>query len=74
VPENAEDVAGGYRSMEAMRSRNVLGRNFLWCADIQESRSEPLYVDQVHYTGAFSKAVAGCIAELIRGRGLLALQ
>lgn len=74
VPDNDADVADGYRVMEAKRSRDGLGRNFLWCADIQEGRSEPLYVDQVHYTAAFSKAVAGCIAELMKGRGLLALQ
>ena len=55
--------ADGYRGMAAVRE--TLGRNFLWCADIQEGRKEPLYVDQVHYTGAFSKAFALCIANSV---------
>ncbi len=54
---------------EALRIH--LGANFLWCADIQDGMNDPLYVDQVHYTAAFSKTVAFCVASLIKDRHLL---
>jgi hypothetical protein len=57
--------------MEAKRSADALGANFLWCADIQAGRRERLYVDRAHYTAAFSKATAACIAGLVRERALL---
>jgi hypothetical protein len=45
--------------------------DLIWCADIQDGRQEPLYVDQVHYTAAFAKTVAACIAAPLQERGLL---
>jgi hypothetical protein len=44
---------------------------FLWCADIQESLAEPLYVDHHHYTGAFSKIFAEHICRSCLERKLL---
>ncbi len=74
APADSPGVAEGYEAMAARRLREDLGADFLWCADIQEGRREPLYVDRVHYTAAFSKATAACIAGLIKERELLAPQ
>jgi hypothetical protein len=46
----------------AAERRAEFGKSFLWLADIQQYRTEPLYMDAVHYTAAFSKAVA---AEIV---------
>lgn len=54
-------AAPGYALMAARLADKRLGRNFLWLADIQQDRQEPLYVDQVHYTAGFSKTVAEAI-------------
>ena len=45
--------------------------NFLWCADMQESLAEPLYVDKVHYTARMSALVASTISGELVARGLL---
>jgi hypothetical protein len=47
------------------------GENFLWCADIQESLAEPLYVDKVHYTAKMSRLIATTVGAWIIGQGLL---
>ena len=65
-------IAGvGYPALSARAAKSDLGRRFLWCADIQEQLRVPLYVDQIHYSAAFSKTVAECIARLAKERGLL---
>jgi hypothetical protein len=46
--------------------------NFVWCADIQQDLTEPLYVDVHHYTAAFSKILAGYIVQTCLDRHLLA--
>ncbi len=38
---------------------------FLWLADLQTDRNEPLYVDSVHYTAAFSETIARALAKHI---------
>ena len=40
-----------------------LGRNFLWCADLQSDLKEALYIDKVHYSGEFSKRITGTIGN-----------
>ena len=60
----------GYR-LFAAEMRDSPADDFIWCADIQEGRHEPLYVDQVHYTPSFAKTLAICIASQLRERGLL---
>jgi hypothetical protein len=45
--------------------------NFLRCDALQKDRHEPLYVDNVHYTVAFSKEVASCIADQLIVKRLL---
>ena len=43
----------------------------LWCADFQETLTEPLYVDAVHYTERMSERLARHIAQLLAERKLL---
>ena len=45
--------------------------NFLRCDALQKDRHEPLYVDGYHYTAAFSKEVASCIADQLVAKRLL---
>lgn len=61
----------GYPLMRERVESEKLGDNFLWCADIQEGVNAPLYVDTIHYTAAFSLAIADCVAAKIRERNLL---
>lgn len=53
----------GYPLIKKYFDEHPQPRNFLWAADIQGQKREPLYVDQVHYTSKFSKAFAVYIAE-----------
>ena len=55
----------GYPLMARFAKENNLGGNFLWCADIQEQTTEPLYVDTMHYTGKMSKLLAKTIADML---------
>lgn len=61
----------GYPRMAEFAGRGTLGDNFIWCADIQEGLSEPLYVDAIHYTDAMSRRVAACITDGMTERNLL---
>jgi hypothetical protein len=53
----------GYPVMARYAAGNDMGPNFLWCADVFESAKEPVYVDQMHYSDAGNRAVAGCIVD-----------
>lgn len=59
----------GYNSLSSIK--NVLGNNFLWCADMQEGLKEPLYVDVVHYSAKMSKKFAAEIHRQILERNLV---
>jgi hypothetical protein len=61
----------GYERMRQIVGSVDQGPNFLWCADIQEGLTEPLYVDDVHYTAAMSHRLAEHIAGLLAERDLL---
>jgi hypothetical protein len=61
----------GYSYIERRVQEKPAGENFLWCADIQESLAEPLYVDKVHYTAKMSRLIAATIGAQIVERGLL---
>lgn len=60
-----ERSAYGYPVMAERRKASDLGGDFLWLADIQEDRREPLYMDAVHYTAKFSREIAGYIADFV---------
>jgi hypothetical protein len=61
----------GYGYFAEYTNTYDLGSNFLWCADVQESFNEPLYVDVGHYTAKMSRIVAEKIANMIIERKLL---
>ncbi len=42
------------------------GDSFLWLGDLQVGRTDPLYVDRVHYTGDFSRIIADAIVNFVR--------
>jgi hypothetical protein len=50
----------GYPLMYDRYQSGSLPSNFAWCADVQEGRSEMLYVDQVHYRPLLAQLVAEC--------------
>jgi hypothetical protein len=67
-----------FRQMEDYYStlREVLQQrppcpHFLWCADIQEGRTDELYCDGTHYNIAFAKVFADYIGQLCVERKLL---
>ena len=62
--------AVGYREAEARRGQTMLGKA-LWLADMQESKKENLYVDQVHYSPAFSAEIGERIAAHLVKTGML---
>jgi hypothetical protein len=66
-----EPQAVGYPQMRALYDRGALGKNFLWCADLQAGEHECLYVDICHYTAKFSEKFGEAIAALSLERELL---
>jgi hypothetical protein len=64
-------VKYGYPEMAEFVRRNPPGDNFLWCADMQEKLTEPLYVDATHYSGKMSRMVAQEISDFIKEKKLL---
>ena len=61
----------GYERMAEYIEKHRLGKNFLWCADIQKDEKEPMYVDKVHYSADFSKQFATAIVDLLFERHLV---
>jgi hypothetical protein len=61
----------GYRRMAERLRRAPPGPDFLWAADLQEGVQEALYVDQIHYTAAFSRRIGAEIARALVERGLV---
>ncbi len=64
-------VRAGYERLRQIVGSTDAGPNFLWCADIQEGLTEPLYVDDAHYTATMSHRLAEHIASLLADRDLL---
>jgi hypothetical protein len=63
--------AFGYPRMAERLRREPLGPGFLWAADLQVGVFQPLYVDQIHYTGAMSARIGAEIGRALLDRGLL---
>lgn len=61
----------GYERVRQIVEAEDEGPDFLWCADIQERITEPLYVDYIHYTAAMSRRLAEYIGGLLTQRKLL---
>jgi len=60
----------GYTLVERRAREGSFGENFVWCADIQEGKKEPLYVDLTHYSSAMARDFATCIFRALKARGL----
>jgi hypothetical protein len=58
----------GYPLARALHDAGSLGEDVLWLGDLQRGRAENLYVDQCHYTAAFSAEIAQHIAEALAER------
>ena len=61
----------GYARLAERLRREPPGGDFLWAADLQDGVREPLYVDQVHYTAAFSRRIGEEIGQALVERGLV---
>jgi len=61
----------GYQYMARLKEERPIGKNFLWCADIQEHLQVPLYVDKVHYSAEMSAMLAHYITNSLLERGFL---
>jgi lysophospholipase L1-like esterase len=61
----------GYPYMAEYIKKTPLGKNFLWCADIQQNIQEPLYADSCHYSAKMSYLFAQAIADQLMERNLL---
>jgi hypothetical protein len=59
----------GYSLMA--QQKDLMGHNFLWCADVQQVIDPPLYVDKLHYSPVLSRVFAETIATLMIERGLV---
>ena len=63
--------AFGYPRLAERLRREPPGRDLLWAADMQDRVSEPLYVDEIHYTAAMCGRVGEEVGRAILERGLL---
>lgn len=64
-------TGAGYVEFSNYVSKHSMGRNFIWCADIQEGINKPLYVDGVHYTAEMIGLVSDCVLNNATKRKLL---
>jgi len=66
-PEAAPILDYVRRGYDLMRAQRRAGdARLLWLADMQEGRTDNLYVDADHYSPAFSREIAQAIAERLR--------
>jgi hypothetical protein len=61
----------GYPAMAQTVAARDMGNHFVWCADVFEHETKPVYLDSVHYTVDGNETVAGCVAQAIVQRRLL---
>ncbi|HTY70228.1 MAG TPA: SGNH/GDSL hydrolase family protein [Alphaproteobacteria bacterium] len=66
-----ERGAVGYALFARWLESHPAGDSFLWLADIQEDETAPIYLDNMHYTAAFSRKIARHIAEAMFARGFI---
>ena len=64
-------VYSGYTRLRQIVDAQPQGPDFLWCADFQESLTEPAYVDIMHYSAYLNQQLAQYAAELMVERGLI---
>lgn len=62
-----------YEVMNNERGKLADDQSFVWCADLQEGVTEPLYLDEVHYTPRLNRMLAERIGQTLQVRGFLTL-
>ena len=68
---NNPHARAGYEHFARWIEREPLGKNFIWCADMQESLHEPLYIDRIHYAPAMNHLLCEEIVSRMSERGML---
>ena len=61
----------GYALMEELRGKVDLGPSFLWLADLHQGFTQPMYIDQVHYSPPFTKEIARAISAFLIERKIV---
>jgi hypothetical protein len=61
----------GYPLMADHVKSHDLGNNFIWCADIGQDATQPLYVDITHYSPRMSEMLAQTICDLLKEQHLI---
>jgi hypothetical protein len=61
----------GYPLMAEYLKKLNPGNNFIWCADIGQDATQPLYVDITHYSPRMSKMLAQTICDLLKAQHLI---
>ena len=63
----------GYKEFKKIKARlqQREQEKILWLGDLQRNKKEPLYVDEWHYTAAFSREIAEQIAQALVSRNLV---
>ena len=65
TPPGLRRQAASYEALDRIRAQPDVAQNLLWLADMQRAHKKNLYVDDVHYTEAFSDEVADRIAKAL---------
>ncbi|MGB0580521.1 MAG: SGNH/GDSL hydrolase family protein [Limisphaerales bacterium] len=63
--DDQSQEAAAYHYLEPRLTGENNPKDFLWAADLQEGRKQILYVDEVHYSAAFSKIIAEAISSVL---------
>jgi hypothetical protein len=64
----AEGLVLGYARLDALRHAGdprLVAPSFLWLADAPSAGLDPLYVDRVHYSAAFTRQLADRLAPVV---------
>jgi len=72
-PSDMEVVRYGYSEFNRLMARLPAHeqKRLVWLGDLQRTKKEPLYVDEWHYTAAFSREIAEQIAQALVSRNLV---
>ena len=71
IPDNHRRARYGYPAMAAYVQKHDMGKDFDWCADIQEHVVEPLYADVMHYNFEGNQLVSECLVSGLLSSGTI---
>ncbi|MCH7548193.1 MAG: hypothetical protein IH969_01425 [Candidatus Krumholzibacteriota bacterium] len=69
-PNNTYAQAG-YENIARRIESGTEPANFIWCADMQETLREPLYIDKIHFSATMNRLLAQEIVSRMAERGLV---